>query len=588
MEHASGEMRPLLLRELLRLEVHYRKTLGGEIHLQDFVDRFSEEKQIVHDVILAEASTQAGAATHGRTVQSAPSQVRGTRIDGYRIVEEISRGGMGVVYQAEHLQLKRIVALKMILQGQLASPEDVERFYSEAQALAALEHPGIISIYDIGCFDNQHYFSMNYFDGVPLDQSLSGDQAEESHVAGILCKVAKAIHYAHSQGVIHRDLKPANILVNAKEDIQIIDFGLSKNLDLHSHVTASGQLLGTPHYMSPEQAAGRREAVGIATDIYALGMLLFRLTTNRFPFEATDLFELLRHIERTQPPPPSTYNPKLSRSLDKICLRCLAKRPQDRYASADALAEDLAAIASPATASLPVRATSSNRTFAPWQYAAGGSLLAVLTLLGAVFAIQYPFVKHGHSEHDQRAHVASNHEPPTGAPESGNEDSAVLWKTPFEINQKFEATHLAAPARDTATFVLHMQLALTSHAYVDEQQGVKLPGIDEINAQPEVLLKYENMLRGFFEFPVDFRVANSSGQTLANRSLTLTWDDPANQFLSQTWNPEAQALIVEMQYPLLELDTRSSDTLDVSLFMRPDDVTAAQLIQGELRLQCSP
>lgn len=585
MARASGEMRPLLLRELLRLELHYRKTLGGELHLEDFLDRFSEEEQIVRDVFSAEASTLAEAATLGHNLERASTTSHGIQIAGYRILDEIARGGMGVVYRAEHLQLKRIVALKMILQGQLAAPEDVERFYTEARALAALEHPGIISIYDIGCCESQHYFSMNYFDGVPLDQSLSGTGTEESHVARILCKVAEAIHYAHSQGVIHRDLKPANILVNAKEEIQIIDFGLSKKLDLHSQATASGQLLGTPHYMSPEQAAGNSAAVGVATDIYALGMLLFRLTTHRFPFETTNLLGLLRDIERTQPSLPSDYNPRLSSALDQICLRCLAKRPQDRYSSAAALAQDLAALANPDSTALPLQTPTSNRSFTPWQYAVGAAALALLTLLGVVFAVQYGFGRLDPSKHEQRADVASENRPPVGIPGNASVDPEVLWKAPFKINQKLEASEVAVSARDNVTLVLRMHLNLTSYTYENDQQGGALPSTDEVNANPDVLLDYENILRGFFEFPLEFRVANARGETLASPSLTLTWDDPANQFLSQTWDPKSRALVVEMLYPLLELETRATDTLDVSLLMRPDEETAATLISGELRLQ---
>ncbi|MEX0817992.1 MAG: serine/threonine-protein kinase, partial [Pirellulaceae bacterium] len=212
----------------------------------------------------------------------------------YELLDEIARGGMGVVYKARQRKLNRIVAVKMILAGQFASPEHVQRFYSEAEAAANLDHPGIVPIYEVNEQDGQHFFSMGYVDGASLSELVKDRPLAPREAAKITRQVADAIQYAHDHRVIHRDLKPGNILMTADGQPRVTDFGLAKTVEGDSDLTATGQVLGTPSYMPPEQAAGRIEAIGPRSDIYSLGAVLYCLLTGRPPFQSASAVETIR------------------------------------------------------------------------------------------------------------------------------------------------------------------------------------------------------------------------------------------------------------------------------------------------------
>ncbi len=258
----------------------------------------------------------------------------------YELLEEIARGGMGVVYKAKQMSLNRIVAIKMILAGQLAGEEDVRRFHTEAESAANLDHPGIVPIFEVGEHDGQHYFSMGYVEGSSLSAIVDEGPLPPREAAELVGKVAEAIAYAHEQGVIHRDLKPANVLLDKDGQPRVTDFGLAKRIKGESELTATGAVLGTPGYMPPEQASGAKEA-GPAADVYSLGATLYALLTGLPPFRAgTDLDTLLQVLEG-EPTPPRRLNRAVDRNLETICLKCLEKDPRGRYTSALEMAEDL-------------------------------------------------------------------------------------------------------------------------------------------------------------------------------------------------------------------------------------------------------
>jgi len=259
----------------------------------------------------------------------------------YELLEEIARGGMGVVYKARQVSLKRIVALKMILAGQLAGEEDIQRFHAEAEAAANLDHPGIVPIYEVGQHEGQHYFSMGYVEGSSLAARVADDPLPPKEAAEYTEKVAEAVAYAHEHGVIHRDLKPANVLLDMNDQPKVADFGLAKKVEGDSGLTATGQILGTPGYMPPEQASGKIDQVTETADTYSLGAILYNLLTGRPPFQADNPLDTLMQVLEQEPVSPRQLNPKVPRDLETICLKCLEKERQRRYPSAQELGDEL-------------------------------------------------------------------------------------------------------------------------------------------------------------------------------------------------------------------------------------------------------
>jgi serine/threonine protein kinase len=259
----------------------------------------------------------------------------------YELLSEIARGGMGVVYKARHRKLDRVVALKMILAGRLAGEDDLVRFRTEAEAAAKLRHANIVAVHDVGEIDGQHYFSMAFVDGDTLAQKLAKGPQPSRAAARYVRQIARAVHYAHRQGVLHRDLKPSNILLDADDEPHVTDFGLAKRTGSDQGQTRTGAVLGTPSYMAPEQAAGRVKDQGPWTDVYGLGAVLYELLTGRPPFKAAAALDTLMQVLENEPVPPRLLNDKIDNDLETICLKCLEKDPRRRYPTAEAVAEDL-------------------------------------------------------------------------------------------------------------------------------------------------------------------------------------------------------------------------------------------------------
>ncbi len=287
---------------------------------------------------------QVGASEGGDTefvVENKPGKAPRPEVAGYEILGVLGHGGMGVVYKARQVRLNRVVALKMVLAGAHASPQQLARFLTEAEAVAQLQHPNIVQIYEIGEHDGLPYFSLEFVDGGILTKKIAGKPQPAREAAETIELLALAMFAAHERGVIHRDLKPANILLTADGLPKITDFGLAKRLESDSSQTKSGTLMGTPSYMAPEQARGDIKEIGPLADVYALGVILYEMLTGRTPFIGTSILDTIQQVQTQEPVPPSRLVPKVPADLETICLKCLQKEPHKRYPSAEALARDL-------------------------------------------------------------------------------------------------------------------------------------------------------------------------------------------------------------------------------------------------------
>jgi serine/threonine-protein kinase len=262
-------------------------------------------------------------------------------IAGYDILGVLGQGGMGIVYKARQLNLKRTVALKTLLAGAHASPSLFARFRGEAEAVARLQHPNIVQIHEVGQHEGCPYFALEFVEGGSLAQRLRASPPPPRQAAQWLLSLARAVHYAHERGIIHRDLKPANVLVATDGSLKITDFGLAKQLSGSGDKTRTGEIFGTPSYMAPEQAGGATKSIGPAVDVYALGAVLYEMLTGRPPFLSDSAYETVNQVLTAEPVPPRRLQPGAPRDLETICLHCLNKEPRKRYATALALAEDL-------------------------------------------------------------------------------------------------------------------------------------------------------------------------------------------------------------------------------------------------------
>jgi serine/threonine-protein kinase len=356
--------------EQLRLQLELHRALGDEGARTSAVDGLAD---------LAERPTVA-------QPQVGPDGSPLPRVPGYEILGMLGRGGMGVVYRARQRQLRRLVALKMLRGAAAADGELLARFRAEWAALARLQHPNIVQVYEVGEHEGRPFFALEYVPGGSLDRQIARTPQPPGPAAQYVQTLARAVHSAHERGIVHRDLKPANVLVAEDGTPKVADFGLAKllaaeagqsSLDYQTH---SGAILGTPSYMAPEQTGGRAGEVGPAADVYALGAILYELLTGRPPFQGASLLETLEQVRSQEPVPPSRLQPKVPRDLETICLKCLAKAPGERYPSAEALADDLGRF----LLGQPIKARPTSLRERCWKWARRRPAVASLALaLGA-------------------------------------------------------------------------------------------------------------------------------------------------------------------------------------------------------------
>jgi eukaryotic-like serine/threonine-protein kinase len=376
-QHTSLRAHPEAILDLILNEVALRQERGEAPELTEYLGRFSPLRAQLPALFQASRTHVVAPPSSPRPAVPQPLDLVALSdvpvVPGYEIVAELGRGGMGVVYQARQCALKRLVALKMILAGPHADPATRARFRTEAEAVARLQHPNIVQIYEVGEHDGRPFLCLEYVAGGSLEQKVAGVAQPEREAAQLVETVARAVHHAHERGILHRDLKPANILL--QEDLtqrrqgakeaptereedrsssplgalapwreltpKLTDFGLAKLLDADGGPTRTQALIGTPSYMSPEQAAGNPKKVGVPADVYSLGAILYELLTGRAPFRGTSVLNTLEQVRTRDPVPPRRWRGPVSPDLETVCLKCLEKEPGNRYPSARALADDL-------------------------------------------------------------------------------------------------------------------------------------------------------------------------------------------------------------------------------------------------------
>jgi tetratricopeptide (TPR) repeat protein len=334
----AGPERQALLRELLAVDIGYRRLLGETPTPQEYHERFPALPPKWLDHILTSAG---GSDTLHTSTLTSGTRAAPPSLPGYEILGELGRGGMGVVYLARQVQLGRTVALKMILAGSCAADEDVRRFLAEAAAVAHLQHPNIVQLFESGQHNRLPFFALEYVDGGSLAALVRTAPLPAARAAQVVEQLARGMASAHGRGVVHRDLKPENVLLTSDGIAKIADFGLAKRAQAGPSLTNTGVIVGTPSYMAPEQASGQSKAAGPAADVYALGAILYRVLTGRPPFQAATALETVMQVLHSEPVPPTQLQPSVPRDLETICLKCLQKEPAKRYASASALADDL-------------------------------------------------------------------------------------------------------------------------------------------------------------------------------------------------------------------------------------------------------
>jgi WD40 repeat protein/thiol-disulfide isomerase/thioredoxin len=403
-DYLAGEdetVRWPLLRELLKLELHYRRA--EDPSAEEFARRFPEYAERLASLVAARPPVPE--SDHGANDippespregrEPPPPRAELPRVPGHEVLGELGHGGMGVVYRARHVGLNRLVALKMLRAGVLADEEEISRFRSEAEAVARLQHPNIVHVYEVGEQGGLPYFSLEFCAGGDLATRLGGAPLPAGEAAEVVETLARAMHAAHQAGVVHRDLKPANVLLVPRQPagdpgpaavprvkdfrLKVTDFGLAKRVEDVGQ-TPSGAILGTPSYMAPEQAGRQPKAVGPRSDVYALGAILYELITGRPPFRAATLLDTLRLVVGEEPVPPRLLQPKVPRDLEAVCLKCLEKNPARRYASAEALADDLGRFRH----GLPTLARPVGVWERGWKWARRRPAAAGLFVLGAV------------------------------------------------------------------------------------------------------------------------------------------------------------------------------------------------------------
>jgi WD40 repeat protein/tRNA A-37 threonylcarbamoyl transferase component Bud32 len=526
-----------------------------------------------------------------------PGQVFGD----YELIDAVARGGMGVVFKARHQKLDRVVALKMILAGHFAFAQDVERFHTEAQAAARLNHPGIVPVYEVGEVQGLHYFTMAFVDGESLAGRLRAGPLELRQAASLVRDLADAIQFAHDSGVVHRDIKPGNVLIDKNGQPRLTDFGLAKRTDRDSEVTGTGQILGTPSYMAPEQTAGDPAAVGPAADVYGLGALLFASLTGRPPFQAATPLETIRQVVASDPPRPSVVNPAVPRDLETICLKCLEKSPGKRYESATALRDDLDRF----LGDQPIRARRVGAIEKVYRWVRRRPVVGAMTVALALLLVAVPLLLAGMlaEEVNARKKVQAAEQARTRQLFDALVNEAAARRTSPRVGHRFVTLDRIAAARDLADelklpaddYTRLRSEAVGALSLVDLKNSADVPGW-MVRRNPEDC-RYVSATDNFLEWDLpngllvrraaDKRIVHRIPVESANGSEAQARISADNHFVSYqlkdklvVWQIDGDQPVERLRRNSVILALFTPDRPEVMVFTATDDLMAESLTGG--------
>lgn len=493
-------------------------------------------------------------------IASSPKQVLDSfapgRIFGdYEILEELGEGGMGVVYKARQRSLKRLVALKTIRAGEFANADQILRFQAEAQSVARLNDPGIVPVYEVGVYRGLHFFSMQYLAGGSLSDRLKEGPLPARDGAMIVRQVAEAVHAAHQQQIIHRDLKPQNILLDEQGVPRVTDFGLAKQLDADDGLTRTGDVMGTPSYMAPEQAQGQLDQIGAATDVYALGAILYHVLTGRPPFQGASKIETLRQVVEQEPVPLRQLNAAIPRDLETIALKCLRKEVGKRYATAAELAADLGRWLE----NKPIVARPVGHSEKAWLWCkrrptvAAAIALVAVTLAGSSIAIAA--IRHaGATRQDETEATAAREQAKTVV---ASHLIAPATAIPYTLQQ-------LKPLQQYATPLLHAKFVDESANEVERLHAAY--GLAELGAPKQT-------------FVLD-SIPNAPAAECANIVATLQRGKSETLLELADRSTKATEPIVKSRYAIVALQLGDPQPVKELLALRPDPINRTKLIHS--------
>lgn len=584
LDKVDPEQRPKLIRELLALTRHHLSESDMRLQLKDYLERHPEHSNTIIGVLREETLNVSATSADSKQAVGKASQglQTGEAFGKFEILEEIARGGMGVIFKAHQQDLDRVVALKVIISGHLATDVEIKRFKREARAVAALEHTNIVSIYEVDQVETLHYFTMNYFEGVTLDTWTKMRPHDLADRVSVLIQLCEGIDYAHQRGIIHRDLKPANILVDQDGCVQIIDFGLAKEFDCLRTAITGEHLIGTPQYMAPEQLLGHQAKFGPRSDIYAIGAVLYELVTDRKPFAANTLFELMQQVDSVEPAPPTSWEPTLPLGIDEICRRCLAKDPSQRYTSAIEIAEALR--------ELPlVPGGETNRTMAqrrPTKFPGSTFILGGLGLL--LLAVGAIAILVWNLQGSKQLGSAVAPEIPISA-DSGTIEpmfQALETQARFSVPLNLSGpTRLDGMVVEDGKLELYLELELTtpSFEFLEETAKGYYPSPEEAIADPSLITpELAPLIRGHFEIPCQIVVTDSEGVVLETVERAIAWNDNRGLFDSEHWNPEKKVVDIQMISFLGNVARFSGKTVSVTVDVEQGARYGSSILHGEL------